>query len=133
MVIKITAMTTEKWVPCTEELALNPERVKEWKVDVDQREVRFIAYDKGHERPIVIRNIYGNQTVSSLHFHEIQCLIEAQIQERFITFYDGDDYGWFYDSLEEAKEHKKFSCTHIVKLTYDGKDFKVECVWTKES
>ena len=127
-------MKTEKWVPCTEELALNPERVKAWKVGVDQREVRFIAYDKGHIRPIVIRNLFGNQTVSSLHFHEIECLIEIPIQERFVTFYEGSTWlGSIYTSESEAKGCKAIECTHIVKLTFDGKDFKAECVWTKES
>lgn len=125
-------MKTEKWVQCTEELALNPERVKAWR-NKDKVNIRFIAYDKENGIwPIVVRGVDG--VLDEYKIHAVECLIEVPIHERFITFNKGDDdYGSLYNSLEEAKELKKWDCAHIVKLTYDGEDFKAECVWTKES
>lgn len=125
-------MKTEKWVPCTEELAENPERVKAWR-NKNEDFLRLIAYDKEHERyPIVVRSISG-----SLHGYAIssvECLIEISIQERFVTFYDGDKLsGNSWPSLESANDNKAYECTHILKLAYDGQNFQVEPVWIKES
>lgn len=124
-------MTIEKWVRCTEQLAENPERVKAWKSC--GLTARFLTYDKGHKRPIIVRR-YIDDALESSFLNQIECLIEVPIQEFFITFYEDDgSAGTVNHTLENAKNRKAHDCTHIVKLTFDGKDFKAECVWTKES
>ena len=124
-------MTTEKWVPCTEELAENPHKVKAWR-SLKNDNLRFIAYDKECIYPIIAKDRNGN--LDEYRIGTVQCLIEVPIQERFVTFYEGDvNNGMSYAHAEEARKNKNFDCTHIVKLTYDGENFQVEPVWTKES
>ena len=124
-------MKTEKWVPCTKELAENPERVKAWRVN--KRDVRFLIYDKGHDFPIIAR-FKASDNVTTAPFYAVECLIEVPIQERFVTFYEGKTWhGRSYPNENEAKGNKTNDCTHILKLTYDGEKFQVECVWTKQS
>jgi len=124
-------MTTEKWVQCTEELAENPHKVKEWR-NIRKWPLRFIAYDKENISSIIVRDKDGR--LDEYEIISVQCLIEVPIQERFITFYESDSVaGSFYPSLELAKQHKGKDCTRILKLTFDGENFQVEPVWIKES
>lgn len=125
-------MKTEKWVRCTEELALNPDRVKAWR-SLDKKRLRFIAHDKEHEINLIIAKDDYN-VLEEYGLSEVECLIEVPSQDRFITFYENNALiGSSYDSLECARRNIASSCTHIVKLTFDGTSFQAECVWTKES
>lgn len=124
-------MKTEKWVPCTEELAENPHKVKAW--IVNGRNARFLAYDKGHDFPIIARFKDSDKRLSAT-ISVVECLIEVPIQERFITFYEGSKIeGGVYSSLERPKMIKGPDCTHIVKLTFDGEKFQTEIVWQKST
>lgn len=121
-------MTTEKWVQCTEELALNPEKVKAWR-NKSKHNLRFIAYDeKDVIHPIIFR--YDDGVLTEYEISSVQCLIEVPIQEKFITFYENRT-GAVYSSLQEAEKGKINSCTHILKITFDGKEFQIEPAWTK--
>ena len=124
-------MKTEKWVPCTEELAENPHKVKAWRNKEGER-LRFIAYDKGELYPIIVRDEDG--IVVECPIYSVECLIKVSIQEEYLTYHnDNGGIKQSYPDLIKAQIYRGVNCTHIVKLTYDGKDFKAECVWTKES
>ena len=131
-------MKSEKWVQCTEELAENPERVKAWRNKQGAR-LRFIAYDKGDVCPIIVRDVDGvldEYPLQSVEcpIYSVECLIEVPIQEEYLTYHNGNGgIKQSYPELVKAQIYRGVNCTHIVKLTYDGKDFKAECVWTKES
>lgn len=125
-------MKTEKWVQCTPELAENPHKVKAWREEGYKNELRFFAYNKKDISSIIFRHEDG--CLDEYEIISIQCLIEVSIQERFITFYDGEKIlGSSHFSLKEAKDTMAIKCTHILKLTFDGQGFQVETVWTKES
>ena len=124
-------MKTKQWVPCTEELAENPHKVKAWRVN--GKDARFLAYDKDHVFPIIARLKDSDKRLSAT-ISVVECLIEAPIQEEYLTYHNGNGgIKQSYPELVKAQIYRGVNCTHIVKLTYDGKDFKAECVWTKES
>jgi len=117
----------ENWVLCNDELASNPQNVKEWRT-IFGNHMHFVAYDKGHEYPIIGR--FETQDVACYKFDEVQCLIE--IKKVFITINSNDLFsGAYHETLDEALKYKSEECTHILQITSDGANIETEVVWEK--